>query len=249
MSFVIECGGFCIKGPRRQKNEDNLLCDGVYLPLKHIDDDIPVKRFDLNADKWMAVFDGIGGEPKGEKASYTAARSLSEQASKECDINNIVDSLNESVLECARNSKVTMMGTTVAALCFADKKITGFNVGDSRCYHFSDGRMERMSSDHAKYAGTPQHRLLTQYIGVKKSDFIITPYQFTREYHEGDTYMLCTDGLTDFIIDRRISDIINAKIPVSQQLEILRERIAKRGTPDNATVLIARIIDKTDKQI
>ena len=76
MTYRIEYTGFCIKGPRRRNNEDNLLYAGVYLPAVHEDLELEVDEISPGDDRWMAVFDGIGGEPMGEYASFISARAM-----------------------------------------------------------------------------------------------------------------------------------------------------------------------------
>ena len=241
MEYNIEYAGFCIRGPRRQINEDNLLCGRRCLPAEHSDMDLTEDTTGSAYPLWLAVCDGVGGEARGEEASYLAARWLAEHGTRAENPCDAVASMNRDILRYAREEHAPGMGTTISALRFGETSVNGFNVGDSRCYRLSGRRMERLSEDHARYAGTPQHRLLTQYIGIEESDFLITPHIFSRNYQNGDIYMLCTDGVTDLISDRSIKDILSKGSTLQQKLAALREIIESRGVPDNATVILARV--------
>ena len=241
MRYRIEVSGFSVKGPFRRRNEDNLLCGGTCLPAAHGDRDL-IEGVQMSPDgRWLAVFDGVGGEAKGELASHLAAAWLAENESSSPDAAQAAAAMNRAVCRKADQEKIRRMGTTVCALQFGPDGVNGFNVGDSRCYRLSGRRMERLSKDHARYAGSPQHRLLTQYIGIEESAFLITPHAFRRDYEDGDLYMLCTDGITDVIMDRKIKDLLQADTSLAQKLDRLRSKLEKRGTPDNATVLLARV--------
>lgn len=241
MNYEIEYAGLSVKGPFRRRNEDNLLCDGTCFPAAHGDRELQGAWQVSSSGKWLAVFDGIGGEAKGEEASYQAASWLAENGDREQDPARAAIQMNRAVYQYAQGHKLYGTGTTAAALYFGSDRISGFNVGDSRCYLLSEGRMQRLSQDHAKFAGRPQRRRLTQYLGVGESDFLIMPQDFQREYRDGDLYMLCTDGVTDVMIDTKIRSLLRADTTLQQKLDKIRARLASRGTPDNATVVLARV--------
>ena len=240
MTYKIEIAGFSIKGPNRQKNEDNMLWGDQFLGASHGDETISAVLSSENSP-WVAAFDGIGGEVKGEVASFIAASALSEQDNSPNDIQRVVDKMNDDVCRASSDSKAYGMGTTAVAFNFSDDKICGFNVGDSRCYRMSSGMLERLSQDHVKHVGYPQRRLLTQYIGVDRSDFIVTPHQFRCPCRDDDIFMLCTDGITDVIIDRNIKNILRGDASLPGKLDAFRERLESRGVPDNATLVLAKV--------
>lgn len=242
MKYEIEYAGFSVKGPFRRRNEDNMLCNGSCLPKAHGDRELQGTWQPSANGKWLAVFDGIGGEAKGEEASFQAASWLAENGDREQDPSQAAIQMNQAVYQYAQRHKLDGTGTTAAALCFGRDRIRGFNIGDSRCYLLSEGQMQRLSRDHARFAGRPQRRRLTQYLGVGESEFLITPQGFQREYRSGDIYMLCTDGVTDVMIDTRIRSLLRADTTLQQKLDKIKARLLSRGTPDNATVILARVI-------
>ena len=243
MTYRIDYTGFCIKGPQRQKNEDNLLYAGVYLPADHEDLELAVNRIPAGDDSWLAVFDGMGGEAKGERASFLSAEAMAGISAETSDPERITREMNRAVCDYAQAHHILSMGSTVAAVCFGSAQVTGFNVGDSRCYQMRDGQLKRLSEDHARVVPVGKQKLLTQHIGIAASDFTIEPHLFCSDYRAGDQYLLCTDGVTDQIIDRRIREILAGPSSLEEKLISLRSRLESKGVPDNSTALLIRIAE------
>ena len=57
-----------------ERNEDNFCFNGIGMPEVH--DDLEENLTAEVGGQWVAVFDGIGGLPRGEEASYLAAKTL-----------------------------------------------------------------------------------------------------------------------------------------------------------------------------
>lgn len=241
MTYRIEYTGFCIKGPQRHKNEDNLLCAGTCLPAVHEDLILSVKELTAGDDSWLAVFDGMGGEAKGERASFLSAKTMAKATMTTSDPERITGEMNQAVCDYAASQQAPRMGSTVAALCFGEAEVTGFNVGDSRCYRMRDGCLQRLSEDHARVVPAGEQKLLTQHIGIRESDFTLEPHLFCSNYQAGDQYLLCTDGVTDQIMDRKIREILAAPASLEEKLGTLRSRLEVKGVPDNSTALLVRI--------
>lgn len=55
-----------------ERNEDNFCFNGIGMPEVH--DDLEENLTAEVGGQWVAVFDGIGGLPRGEEASYLAAK-------------------------------------------------------------------------------------------------------------------------------------------------------------------------------
>ena len=244
MTYTIQYTGFSIKGPNREKNEDNLLYEGKCLPATHDDLDLEARQMDSGEGRWLAVFDGMGGEAKGERASFLSAEAMAKATAETSDPQRITMDMNSAVCNFASSYKAPRMGSTVAAVLFGPQRITGFNVGDSRCYRMRDGCLERLSEDHARIVPAGDQKLLTQHIGIEPSDFRIQPHIFCSEYRVGDEYLLCTDGLTDQIIDRKIREILAGPEEIKEKLARIRKRLESKGMPDNSTALLVRIEER-----
>ena len=142
------------------------------------------------------------------------------------------------------------LGTTVVALYLGDGTAHTAWCGDSRIYHFRDNLILWMSRDHnvlhdilnkGKSRGSmfmnPQ--ALNRFFGREfevKSDY----YSFAVE--PGDQLLLCSDGLSNFLMEPDIIHAITNNSPqdASELMErkLLTEEI---GAPDNFTWYIIQI--------
>ncbi len=244
MDFKINAAVGCNKGRVRRNNEDNLYFNGRILPEEHEGIRHPARRsFYADSEPFFCVFDGMGGEAKGERASFLSAKAMAKASLATSDPERITSEMNREVCEYAASQQVPRMGSTVAALCFGRTGITGFNVGDSRCYRMRDGCLQRLSKDHARVVPVGKQKLLTQHIGIEESDFTLEPHLFCSNYRDGDQYLLCTDGFTDRIMDRRIREILAAPAGLEEKLGTLRSRLESKGATDNSTALLVRIAE------
>jgi PPM family protein phosphatase len=149
--------------------------------------------------------------------------------------------------------KYREMGTTVAVLYQqADFAIVG-HVGDSRVYRYRDGKLSLLTEDHsfvntqlkAKLI-TPEealhsnHRnIITRAIGTRVS---IKPTLQVRSARPGDVFLLCSDGLSDLVLDERIAEIMGDSIDDLNATMIgLIDEANARGGKDNITVVLGRV--------
>ena len=72
------------------------------------------------------------------------------------------------------------------------------------------------------------------------------PEVHTATVAEGDTILLCTDGLTRHVPDREITAILGSDAPVGRQCEDLIEAANYAGGTDNITVIVGRVLAETD---
>ena len=109
------------------------------------------------------------------------------------------------------------MGTTMTVALVENGGVTFGHVGDSRAYVLRDGELEQLTDDHSLVAELvrsgklsaeeaehhPQRSVITRALGTDPDVDVDT---FTVEGHEGDVFVLCSDGLTDMIADDEIGD-------------------------------------------
>ena len=205
------------------------------------------------------VADGLGGHQGGEVASEMAVSSIGydfEQTSWQMPkdayawLQNQVNLENEKILKSAqKNADLLGMGTTlVCAVGFA-KTILIANIGDSRCYLYSGGKLSQLTEDHSlvnemvkngqiskEQARThPQKNIITRSLGVSQDSKLderlleIVPGEF----------LLCTDGLTNMVEDNKIADILSRKNKdLETKCKELIETANRAGGVDNITALL-----------
>lgn len=200
----------------------------------------------------FAVFDGMGGAAAGEAASYLAAAEFGRWAGRSSGLrrgeeNAICRAMNQAVLTYAKAHRATGMGATVVSLCFDEAGAYGFNIGDSRCLHFSEGRLYALSTDHAIVSPVTRRARLTQCLGIPETEFVLEPAVFSVGYRIGDIFLICSDGLTSMVGPVRISGVLSAEATLVEKLEALREMVFRRGAEDNVTIILFEICEAPAK--
>ena len=202
MKYYIDYYFASNKGNYRKINQDNYSCNAIYMEKDHDNSEYLIGRV-LNTDNViMAVFDGLGGEEKGEDASYIAAKYISEyngKINKAEDIKDILNKVNEEICRFAEKNNVKTMGTTAALLGFKKDEIILSNIGDSKIFRFSGGKLEQISKDHTTVGMFGMKPPLSQFLGIPPEEMMIVPYMAQGYYNAEDIYIICSDGLTDMV--------------------------------------------------
>lgn len=258
MSYTIECAYVSHIGNIRTNNEDNFWCMGDYLEQEHISSAIREMNVPQSEMPVFAVFDGMGGEAKGEIASYLAVCELNncyiESKNQGENINfeqlllNSCGRMNRAVSDFAKAQRVGTMGTTAALIGFGPEEIYICNVGDSRIYHQYDDSIKTISTDHVASMGGTGKASLTQYIGMEQSGIPIQPSMAKGTYHRDDSFLICSDGLSDMLSRKEIYHTLDADIPITDAVRELLEKALDKGGNDNITIVLCRINkDRTSK--
>lgn len=214
----------------------------------------------------LVVCDGMGGAAGGSIASTMVRDIFIERIvdSYNSDMNfkslkNLFDSAinaaNISVFDKAMNDETLLgMGTTLVAVLIKDDTAFLANVGDSRAYiikNDDDSHIEQITIDHsivqmmvecgqitAEEAQVhPKRNIITRAIGVAdsvKADF------YTLDFDVKDKFLLCSDGLTNYVKIDKICDIIS-KNTAEVAVSMLIDEANKNGGGDNITAVIAEI--------
>lgn len=152
-----------------------------------------------------------------------------------------------------KNPAYTGMGTTVALLLIEDGVAHVSHVGDSRVYLFRDAELRLLTRDHTVVqqevdAGrltpelariVPHKNILTQSVGYHGP---VEPDTSNHPVLLGDSFILCSDGLTDPLDDTEIAEICR-QTAWQDLAHVLVEEALDRGTEDNVTVLVVHICE------
>jgi protein phosphatase len=126
------------------------------------------------------------------------------------------------------------------------------HVGDSRAYRLRDGVLERLTRDHtlaqeiadsqglddATTARSPYAHILSNAVGG--GDPRVRPEVGAHELQEGDTLLLCTDGLSGQVADAEIARLLgDAPTATDACRDLIAAANSGRGM-DNVTVIVAR---------
>ncbi len=220
---------------------------------------LPASPQDYRGRGWLfLVADGMGAHAAGEKASAMAAEGvprLYEELSEFSPplalkrsiekANTLINRKGERTVECHG------MGTTCTVLVLHPRGALVGHVGDSRAYRVRHRTVDQLSRDHslaweieaamgvhAEEAGeaVPKN-IITRSLGPHAKVDVDLEGPFPIE--AGDTFILCSDGLTGVVSDAEIG-LFAAEFEPAEAVAALIGLALVRGAPDNVTVIGVR---------
>lgn len=160
---------------------------------------------------------------------------------------------NGQVWRCSQQApEFAGMGTTVAAVIVSGERLSMASVGDSRVYLMREGALEQLTTDDtwisavgtrgslskAQLQNHPMRNFLTQAAGSKQDLDV-----HTREVQlrEGDSVLICSDGLHSSVEDSIISSVMveRAGDVRSASKELIRVANAAGGLDNVSCIIIS----------
>jgi protein phosphatase len=209
-------------------------------------------------NRLLVVADGMGGLPAGELASDILVRALGvvdempDAGEPLQDLITALQTANERIeAAIADDDARDGMGTTVTAILLSGDRVAALNVGDSRCYLVRDGGLTQITKDDTYVQALvdqgvltpddarrhPQRALVTQ--AVQGGPF--RPAGRMVPVRVGDRFLLCSDGLSDYVEDEVIATTLRSYPDRQVCAAELIARTLEAGAPDNVSVIIADI--------
>ena len=201
------------------------------------------------------VADGMGGEKAGDYASksligYMLTYIEHTMKMPVMAIQESIEYANANLFaEGSKNPNLSGMGTTVVAACIIDNILHVFNVGDSRCYVLDENSISQITKDHslvemlvskgeitresAEYKENKSK--ITRAVGAEEKVLIDS---FEVELFGNEYVLLCSDGLTNMVDDRKILNIISSSAGVKSSAKRLIEEANLSGGNDNISILL-----------
>lgn len=206
----------------------------------------------------MAVADGMGGHRGGEVASHRVIEVLEKYITSSL-IEDIPELLRRAITEANRSvyemsykiPNLQGMGSTCTAMFWTGGKTYIAHVGDSRAYLVRKNEVKKLTKDHTvaeemvecgmitpdKARIRPERNFLLRAVGTSSGvEVDLIPPVNTRP---GDVLVLCSDGLTEFVEENEIRDIVALHAP-DEACHILVNMANERGGSDNITVQVAK---------
>jgi protein phosphatase len=239
-------------------------------PVRKNNEDACAVEADLQV---YVVADGMGGHSAGEVASQLAVEALvgfmrrshddteiswpygidptlSLQANR---LRTAINLANRRVFRAAEShDDYTGMGTTIVAALVSGRRLTIGNVGDSRLYLLSSGRLAQLTEDDtwaatmlkqqrgadpALVAQHPMRHVLTNVLGAREQTDV---HILERDLEPGDTVLLCSDGVHGALADADLAALLQRDGGVEAAAERLIRAAIDRGTRDNVTAIVVR---------
>jgi protein phosphatase len=236
-------------GMRRTNNQDS------YALLPATDESTWQSRGHI-----FVVADGMGAHAAGELASKLAVEGVVHHYCKQRQLSPpeaILRALRDTNAEIHQrgqaNTEFHNMGTTCSVLLLLPQGAVVAHVGDSRVYRVRGRRVEQLTFDHSlqwemRAAGSlsggegkfnvPKN-VITRSLGPQP--VVQIDLEGPLDVQQGDTFMLCSDGLTGKVEDVELGEVLTALSP-QEAAQLLVDLANLRGGPDNITVLVVRAI-------
>ena len=242
---------------KRRMNQDNFYICGYSnsFSASSVADCVKADTQPLQA---IALFDGMGGESSGERASLVAAKTMP------VFLSSVGDALQEEqILDASQTYHANFMqiiddylgddtsvcGTTFVGVFLQNSHLIPVWLGDSRAYLLRDRTLYRLTTDHSlaqlKIAqgllseeaakNTHDWHVLTGYMGQSNAAFSIG---IPITLRSGDKIFLCSDGITDYYTDEELLTILSGAS--SRAIQTLLN-MAQTEADDNCTAIITDI--------
>lgn len=242
--YEIQYAGTCQKGNVRKINQDNIVSKRQYLP----EGSDGLAGFCsgeniLAENELFGVFDGIGGEQRGEAASYIAAKTAAEwnPSDHRGSLVSLCRDMNRRIFEYTEANKLNVCGTTAALLLLEEHGAIGCNIGDSRIYHYRNEKLIQLSEDHVLPVYQGGKAPLLQFLGIPENEMFIEPSVFYHDYTDQDLFLLCSDGLTDMVPEDLILNHLRSGSSLNSIARSLLDSALSFGGKDNISFFLIRI--------
>ncbi|MEO5696957.1 MAG: Stp1/IreP family PP2C-type Ser/Thr phosphatase [Burkholderiaceae bacterium] len=215
----------------------------------------------------VVLADGMGGYNAGEVASSMATSFIrselgrwlaaASEAATDAEVRRAmdicVDNANRAIFNAANsNPQYAGMGTTLVLGVFRASSLLMGHVGDSRGYRLRASRLTQITHDQSLLqeqidAGliSPEQavfstnkNLVTRAVGVEDTVLLET---HLHDVLPGDTFLLCSDGLSDMLDDETIAQLLTGSETLSAAAGALIEAANDAGGKDNISVVLARV--------
>lgn len=235
--LVLDWAGRSDVGRKRVVNEDSVL---VAPPV-------------------FAVADGMGGHAAGDRASAavvdrlaalagTAEHGYLDVAGLDGALTAAADDIDDFAAHIPIGAGTTVTGVLLA-LQSGEPHFAVFNIGDSRVYLLADGEFSRVTRDHSVVqemvdAGLiderqaedhPDSNVITRAVGFRESP---RPDLWMLPMRPGMRLLLCSDGLTKEVDDRRIRGYLAGGASAAETADDLMDAALAAGGRDNVTVVV-----------
>jgi len=199
----------------------------------------------------LVVADGLGGHNAGHIASETAVKTFGESFQQlnagaldaeavRLSFEDAEDPVHRKMDE--QPDEYAGMGSTLVTAVIKDGNALVGNAGDSRAYLIRGDEIRQVTDDHVEthhhgMAGNLRNSThLYNVVGGRDNDIEVDVFDL--ELAQDDVLLLCTDGLTDELSDRRIQTVVSKASSVRDAGRTLVNYANRSGGSDNITVAL-----------
>lgn len=173
----------------------------------------------------------------------------------------VMSAHNEIIEQASKDHAKAGMGTTFTGFLIAGGDAIFAHAGDSRAYLVRDGIAMQLSEDHTLLARleasgmTERQRqknakrwkgVLTNALGIGDATRVAT---FIVPLCSGDRLLLCSDGITEYVNESELAQIIVSAPSPARASQRLVDMALDRGGGDNATAIVVKVVEADETNI
>ncbi|MGB0221621.1 MAG: PP2C family protein-serine/threonine phosphatase [Luminiphilus sp.] len=201
------------------------------------------------------VADGVGGQDAGEIASNIVCQVLPERIRAGVAMADATQEAHFAIANAiSKGEGKPGMASTVVALLVRNDLYEVAWLGDSRVYVW-DGHLKLLSRDHSmvetllasgeidldQAQNHPKKNIILAALGG--GDANINVGQNGGVLRSGTRFLLCSDGLTDIVGPKRISEVLNSIDDTCEACETLVAHALEGQGRDNITAIVVDVVD------
>ena len=257
MKLTTQAAGKTDVGLVRKNNEDNFGYDnriGIFV----VCDGMGGQAAGELASK-IAVDTVLGYFHQEERRGQVEVlgRGFAEVSERANALANAVQLANKAIREAsARDLGNAGMGCTLVSLRVEGNLFSIAHVGDSRIYLIRKGAIQQLTTDHSLVMEQVRRGMITleeaehfqmQNVIVRAlgSEDSVEPDLADLSLEESDTLLLCSDGLSRYVKDDALLEIINRVENLDDACDALIEAAKSGNSDDNITCLLVRAVEQT----
>ena len=202
---------------------------------------------------WVYVGDGLGSYAGGKRASKTAGDALLTMAKHGSMLpkERLQDGalLADKAVKDLQKATKGNMKTTLVFLAMEEGKARWMHVGDSRLYHFRDGKVLKQTTDHsvsqmAVFMGEITtheirfHEDRNKVLRALGGDNAKAEISEEVEVIDGrDAFLLCTDGFWEYVLEPEMEQTLQSAADPEEWIRAMEKILLTRvdGENDNYT--------------
>ena len=197
----------------------------------------------------LAMADGISSSKVSQVASEAAVSGFlqdyyctSESWAVETSAQKVIKSINASLCSQTRNSPYRFEKDkgyicTFSALVLKSNTAHLFHSGDTRIFQVNGKQLTQLTEDHRRIISADVN-YLTRALGIDRTFEV--DYQ-SKSLEQGDTYILATDGVYEYINDEQMIQLIDNKDTLNDAADAIIKQALNQGSDDNLSVQIVRV--------
>lgn len=192
-----------------------------------------------------AVADGVGGAKGGRIASELAVRALIDGLYEQPDtigpaaaVQRVMAPYNRWLAAMGRTESMAHAATTFTALVIKGRRAHVLHVGDSRAWHYRDGRLTLLTQDHS-HSHPDRRHILYRALGIEE--------RLRLDHHEillaeHDRLLLTSDGVHGSLPIRRLEKLLGARNSPEADAQAIAAAALAAGSQDNASAVLLDIV-------